>query len=99
VCEYPEQCFWPFPNQYGSVADATGYSENHTGWKFVGPGAGQGHTLNDWAMSAKNRDDYLSNLVCRHSWFRGPCIHVNAGYSVNLPSELSNNNSSHLLGG
>lgn len=95
-CENGEECFWPYPNKFGSVYDESGVSENHSLEQFVGSGSGQGHTVNDWAMSFWNHADFLSVRVCAHSYFRGPCTSVGAGYSINLPPELANQNSSHL---
>jgi hypothetical protein len=96
-CENGEECFWPYSNKVGSVYDETGVSENHASEIFHGPGAFQGHVVNDFAMSFWNHADFLSVRVCAHSYVRGPCISVGAGYARNtLPPEISNRNSSHL---
>jgi hypothetical protein len=94
-CDTHDECFWPYPNFYGSISDFRGYDENHSDNYFIGPSSYRGHVLNDFAMSFKNNSTHATTRICANSWFRGPCINVTAGYGRNLPVELANQNSSH----
>jgi hypothetical protein len=95
ICEDQEDCFYPLGNFVGSVSDLGGISENHSAERFYGPGFGKGHVLNDWARSFRSRSWYLTTKICMHSWFRGPCISVGAGYSLSSLGSLNDQQSSH----
>lgn len=96
VCEAGEQCLYPFPNYFGSVADLPGYVENYSGLNFIGPGLYGGYPLNDNSMSIKNRNAYFPARYCKGSLHRGPCFVLGAGYNKSDLGEFNNVLSSHL---
>jgi hypothetical protein len=97
ICQAGEQCLYPFPDFYGSVADMPSEVDNYACCNFIGPGAYSGYPLNDNVMSLKNRNAWFGTRYCQGSYMRGPCFNVSAGYTRSTLNEHNNLLSSHLM--